>query len=182
MSAEWSTIYTYDGEPLRGLVKGEIFAIDAVRGERTMTSVYTGRTTSTSEFNDVAYRYNGMLFGMSREKASEIKSMLNRGQNVSIPARIDGFDQRFGYPLVVGDFSRIESFGKSMPPVKSTTSKQQAKPRKPKSKVITRIIIVFGVLFTISAIGNTNNGNTDAVPLAVVCAIGLFYWAYRRKG
>lgn len=103
-----ATVYTYDGNPLKGIPTGERFVIEAVPGRVTMTSKYTGITTSTDDFDNVAYSYKGKVFGMASSHSPAIKKLMKHGYRVEVEAYIRGYDGTRGFPYVVGLFGFVD--------------------------------------------------------------------------
>lgn len=101
-------VYTYDGAPLRGLSLNERFVITAIPGDVTMTSVYTGATASTTNYNDIAYAYNGEVFGFASSHAEAVKKLIMGGYRVEVEAYIRGYDGERGFPYVVGLFGFVD--------------------------------------------------------------------------
>lgn len=99
-----STIYTYNGTPLRKLRVGDTFEATARLGDYTLKSMYTGMVANTRDFGDVAYSYKGEIFGMSGERADEIKKLMRKGKTVTVMARIKSVNRRYGYPVIDGYF------------------------------------------------------------------------------
>ncbi len=104
---EEHVIYNYDGACLAGLKVGDEFVVNPIPADVTLKSAYTGYITST-RLGDVAYVYNGKVFGMSAFCAKEIRNLMRKGYIVEVEARIVGFDDQLGYAKVMGKFGKPE--------------------------------------------------------------------------
>ena len=103
-----SSIYTYDGTPFNGMKVGTKFVIAAVPGYVQMTSIYTGTTTEIGDFGNIAYSYNGYIFGFASSHAEAIVKMMKAGYRVELEAYISGYDGQQGFPMVKGLFGYID--------------------------------------------------------------------------
>ena len=103
-----STVYTYNGIPLQGLGANDRFVITAVAADVRLPSMYTGRVASTADFGDIAYEYNGQVFGFCSSHADAVRRLLMGGYRVEVEAYISGFDETYGYPKVRGLFGFVD--------------------------------------------------------------------------
>ena len=104
-----SRIYTYDGTPFKGLTVNTKLIVTAVPGNVEMTSIYTGTTTSTTDYDDVAYSYNNYIFGLSSSHSKAIKTLMQAGYRVEVEAYINGYDGMRGNPMIVGLFGYVDT-------------------------------------------------------------------------
>ena len=103
-----ATIFTYNGTPFRGLTANAHFIVTAVPADVQMVSMYTGNITNTSDYDDVAYAYNGQIFGLSSSHGAAIKKMMLNGYQVEVEAYISGFDGNAGFPKIRGLFGYVD--------------------------------------------------------------------------
>ena len=103
-----ATIYTYNGAPFKGLQANTRFVVSAVPADVEMCSMYTGTITSTFDFGDVAYSYNGQVFGMGKSHAEAVRNLMRAGYRVEVEAYIRGYNAEHGYPMVVGLFGFVD--------------------------------------------------------------------------
>lgn len=103
-----ATIYTYNGEPLRGIAPGTRFVIRAVPADVVMESAYTDYVASTTDYGNIAYEYNGQIFGMGKSHAEAIERLMRNGYAVEVEAYISGFDGERGFPYVKGLFGFVD--------------------------------------------------------------------------
>lgn len=83
-------VYVYDGKPLKGVKKGDLIRLTAVKGNITMESTLTGTVWSSKESGDVALAYNGKLIGFTAGACEVSKELLKRGHTVSFTAECTG--------------------------------------------------------------------------------------------
>lgn len=103
-----ASIYTYCGAPLAGIPTNARFVVAAVPADVTMTSIYTGLTSSTGNYGDIAYEYNGQIFGFCSSHAEAVRNMMTAGYRVEVEAYIRGYDGMKGFPYVVGLFGFVD--------------------------------------------------------------------------
>ena len=101
-------IYTYNGTVFQGVPRNTRFIVTAVPADVQMVSIYTGVVHSTLGYNDVAYSYNGQIFGFASSHAEAVKKMMLGGYQVEVEAYISGYDGQQGFPKVVGLFGFID--------------------------------------------------------------------------
>lgn len=101
-------VYTYNGEPFGGLKVNDRFLIYAVPADVEMVSMYNGKRTTTNDYNDVAYEYNGQIFGFASSHADAVRTMMRAGYRVEVEAYISGFDKNAGYPKICGLFGFVD--------------------------------------------------------------------------
>ena len=92
-----SAVYTYNGEPFNGLRVDDRFIIAAVPADVSRGSPYTGTQMSTGERDNVAYEYNGQVFGFSSSHSEAVRKLMRAGYRVEVEAYISGFDMQLGY-------------------------------------------------------------------------------------
>ena len=103
-----ANIYTYNGMPFRGLRQNTRFVVTAVPADVQMTSIYTGLTASTGNYGDIAYEYNGQIFGFCSSHAEAVRNMMMAGYRVEVEAYIRKYDGEKGFPYVVGLFGFVD--------------------------------------------------------------------------
>lgn len=102
------TVYTYNGSPFVGIEPFERFVIAAVPANVAMTSAYNGRTSTTAEFEGLAYEYNGQVFGFCSSFADDVERLLRAGYRVELEAMITGFDEKLGFPYIQAFFGPFD--------------------------------------------------------------------------
>lgn len=103
-----ANVYTYNGEPFAGLRVNDRFLIYAVPADVEMVSAYTGKRSATGDYGDLAYEYNGQIFGFSSSHADAVRKLMQAGYRVEVEAYIRGFDTSQGFPHVVGLFGFVD--------------------------------------------------------------------------
>ena len=103
-----ATMYTYNGMPFNGLPTNTRFIVTAVPADVQMTSIYTGTVATTHDFGDMAYAYNGQIFGFCSSHAEAVRKLLMNGYNVEVEAYISGFDGQQCFPKVRGLFGYVD--------------------------------------------------------------------------
>ena len=90
-------VYTYDGRPLKGTRKGSKFLLDVVRGQKTMTSVYTN--TTWTEKHSVAYKGDLIGFMNGGVYSDLVEYLLGWYERVAVQATRLGTDPK-GWPII----------------------------------------------------------------------------------
>lgn len=103
-----ANVYTYNGEPFAGLKVNDRFLIYAVPADVEMVSAYTGKRSATGDYGDLAYEYNGQIFGLSNSHAEAVRKLMQAGYRVEVEAYISGFDMRAGFPKVCAMFGFVD--------------------------------------------------------------------------
>ena len=102
------TIFTYNGEPFKGMRQGVRFTIAAVPADVRMPSMYTGTVASTKDYGDIAYEFNGQIFGFCSAHAEAIRKLMLAGYRVEVEAYISEYDMQQGYPKIRGMFGFVD--------------------------------------------------------------------------
>jgi hypothetical protein len=80
-------VYTYDGTPLKGIVKGQWFDSVVARGEVTMRSTATGTVANSKEFDDLPIMVGGMPYGFVGAFHDSVRSLQSAGYEVAFRSR-----------------------------------------------------------------------------------------------
>ena len=88
------TFYVYYPEPLRAIRKDARFLLEAVPGDVTLHSAYSGNSLDTEESRMIAYMYNGKVVGCSKYFYEAIRERIEYGFRVFVEAEKRGvFDK-----------------------------------------------------------------------------------------
>jgi len=95
------SVYVYDGAPIKKQRVGKPFRVLVLKGEKTMTSVYTGTTWT----GDCCLSFGGERFGFLGTGMHHdlLASLVNRHGAASIMVHVTHHDANARFPYVVAD-------------------------------------------------------------------------------
>lgn len=94
-----TTIFVYDGTPLKKIKKGEEFYVDVEGADFVLESKATGTSFDTKECG-TAVSYNGKVFGSLGSKLWDLKYAVRAGWSIRVKAKRTGTYMR-GIPSIV---------------------------------------------------------------------------------
>ena len=104
------SVYVYDGSAFKRKRVGERFRVLVLKGEKTMTSIYTGMTWT----GDCCLSYNGERIGFLGMGISHdfMSRLVDKRGSASIVVHVRGYDASAGFPYVVADLPELDWFRK----------------------------------------------------------------------
>lgn len=94
-----NTVYTYDGRPISGIKKGEVFRLDLVPGDVPMRSIYTGYEAIIEYNHNLCVSYRGLAIGYYGGSLRKmVKESVDIYGHVTIAVIHNGFDTTDGWP------------------------------------------------------------------------------------
>ena len=98
-----STVYTYDGRPLKGIRNGSTIRLTLIKGTHKMESIYTGTVAE----GNTALAYKGKLIGFvaTNRNSDLMASVRDNLGPLSIQATVDRRSE-FGWPEITLHYNR----------------------------------------------------------------------------